>query len=406
MKTYKILWLDDQYDKLENIAWKAEKQGILLEGFKSYEEGFAYLEAHLNDFSGVLLDALFFAKRDDGDGDESPMGLGQAVQRLAELKARKPLPWFILSGQPDLERNSFFLGTYGQHFVKFNEESEQALFAAIKDGADRLIHTQLKHQHTDVFAVCTAAGIGEGAAPLLLQILEYLNDPTGKPDADTYLNQLRQLVEALLYAAHRHGLLPNECVRQGQVNLTWSGRFYAGKDVIVPNECVVLATNSFLPPVLSASLLSLIELTSNGSHYQQDAQISADTRQVAKMRLEQLRQRVRTPYLLTSLTYQLLDILVCFKSVLDSPAELTKYQGKWSNNPASQTGANPVILGRVKRIAEGGFGFFISEDGTTEGFIPPGLVQAHQLVATMPIQVTLGPLPANGRSAIVQAIIA
>lgn len=394
MKTYKILWIDDQCETLDNFQLKAERNGILLEGFESFEEGFSYLEKHLSEFSGVLLDARFFAGRDEEPGDETLAGLSLAVSRLDQLHSREKLPWFILTGQADLERNSFFSETYGKYYVKFNEVSEQALFVAIKEAADKLIHTRIRHRYADAFSTFTPQLLGEEADIYLLQILEYLDEPAGKPEADSYFNQLRKLVEAFLYGLHRHQLLPDQCQVTGKFNLTYSRLFLTGEEVRPHNGTPSFkARQVLLPAVLADTLHRLIELTNNGSHFQHDTQITPGQRQAAEVKLTQLRRRVKTPYLLASLTYQLLDLLVWLKALIDS-ADLATYQRSWDVATPTIVSSSPAkIAGKIKRIVAGSCAFFIADADNAEAYIPKHLVDNQPLAEGQAVHVVLDARP-------------
>lgn len=374
MKTYKILWIDDQYETLDNFQLKAERNGILLEGFKSFEEGFAYLDSHLNEFSGVLLDARFFSSRDDEPGDETLTGLSLAVSRLDQLHTSEKLPWFILSGQADLERNSFFSETYGKHYVKFNEVSEQALFVAIKDAADKLVHTRMRHQYADAFAACTSRYAGERAGRLLYDVLAALHEPQLTHGDDLAFNTLRQILEEVFMAACSHGFLPPECIANGKVNITNSGQLLSGKPVKVSNTQQAKLHNSLMPEVLADLIDTLVSLTHNGSHAATPATSS---------RLIALRQSVRTPYLQAALTYQILDLLVWFKTLLDD----TTTRAGWHYTALPVSGA--VITGKVERITASDWGTFRADSNGAKASISPNLVRTHSLKMGQIIQVIL-----------------
>ena len=49
-KIYNILWIDDEHndEALLPFILQAEQQGILLEGYGSFKEGFNALEANIN----------------------------------------------------------------------------------------------------------------------------------------------------------------------------------------------------------------------------------------------------------------------------------------------------------------------------------------------------------------------
>jgi CheY-like chemotaxis protein len=65
MKEYKILWVDDQYNDKEMIQFilEAEGEGLILEGYASFEEAFAVLTKDLKRFDAILLDGMFLKKK-------------------------------------------------------------------------------------------------------------------------------------------------------------------------------------------------------------------------------------------------------------------------------------------------------------------------------------------------------
>ena len=69
---YKVLWIDDQYQDAEMVhfAIDAENEGLLLDGYSSYEEGFEVLEKNLEQYDIILLDGLLFEKKGQEVGTE------------------------------------------------------------------------------------------------------------------------------------------------------------------------------------------------------------------------------------------------------------------------------------------------------------------------------------------------
>ena len=63
-KKYKILWVDDQHDDIEMTQFivEAEGEGLILEGYASFEQAFEILEKNLKSFDAILLDGMFFEK--------------------------------------------------------------------------------------------------------------------------------------------------------------------------------------------------------------------------------------------------------------------------------------------------------------------------------------------------------
>ena len=96
---YNILWVDDEHNDEAMLPFivQAESQGIILDGYKSFKEGFNVLESNLNKYDVILLDALFY--EDETSETPNPAGLGSAIQKINELRSKKSFPFFVLSGQ-------------------------------------------------------------------------------------------------------------------------------------------------------------------------------------------------------------------------------------------------------------------------------------------------------------------
>ena len=332
-KTYKVLWIDDECD-----IWGADLKGdaldndILLTGFTSVEAGFEDLRKDLSRYDAILLDVISFEKKEQKKGTESENALDQARDHIMSLKHEKVFPFFVLTGQKTKQDDKSFVQRYdGKLYKKGSAEDKTRLFAAIKLAVDEQPETQLRDRHVQAFASCTSELLGEAADRLLMKVLLNVEKTQSNHDDDTQFNNLRQLVEAFLYAAHRHQLLANQCLRAGQVNLTSSSIFFSCKPVHPPQggESVQLQ-RPILPDVLAQSLRTLIDITNNGSHYP----ISRAALEANRKKLQEFRDHVKTPYLLASLTYQLLDLMVWFKNVTADPTTLRNLQNTWAPIPA------------------------------------------------------------------------
>lgn len=94
-KVYNVLWLDDEHDHpdMEPFLILAEDSGIILKGFRNPIEGFRELEANVNHYDAILLDALFFEH--ENSETVSKKGLGTSIARINQLKNRKLFPFLF-----------------------------------------------------------------------------------------------------------------------------------------------------------------------------------------------------------------------------------------------------------------------------------------------------------------------
>lgn len=394
-KIYNVLWIDDQPENISQLPNQAADHDIRLTNFTSVEAGFEELKKDLYRYDAILLDARSFEKKGQVPGTEHERALDQARDEIMRLHDQKVFPYFVFTGQESLQNDKSFNERYaGRYFKKNSIEETERLFDAIKKEVDAQPETQLRARYAPAFAACTDTTLGETAGRLLVKVLQAVEKPQSNHGDDDTFNTLRQLVEAFFQALHSHKLLPDQCQETGKFNLTYSRLFLMGEQVRPHNGTPSFkARQVLLPAVLADALHRLIELTNNGSHFQHDAQITPGQRQATEAKLTQLRQRVKTPYLLASLTYQVLDLLVWLKVLLDS-ADLATYQRTWDVNSPSVAAGSPVaIAGKIMRIAAGGSASFIADADNAQAHIPKRLVDAHHLTVGQAVRILLDARP-------------
>lgn len=377
MNTYNVLWLDDKFEEYGDFVNEAKFSDIVLKGFKSFESGFAHLEQNIFAYDAVLLDAMFFEYEDQVDGMDTVVALRKAINRLAELRGKRNIPYFIQSGQPGYQKDKQLRSAFSERYYdKSNPNDSTALFKDIKREADAQLETQMRHRYADAFAACTSQYAGERAGRLLYEALAAVHKPELTHGDDLAFNTLRQILEEVFMAACSHNLLPPECLANGKVNITNSGQLLSGKTVKVSNTHQAKLHDALLPEALADLIYTVISLTHNGSHAAAPATSS---------RLISLRQSVRTPYLQAALTYQILDLLVWFKVLLDDTTTAARTGWYYAALPAS----GAAIAGKIEKLTSSGGAIFIADADGTKASISPPLVTSRSLTAGQTIQVVL-----------------
>ncbi len=98
------------------------------------------------------------------------------------------------------------------------------------------------------------------------------------------------------------------------------------------------------------------------------------------------RKYIDTPYLLYSLTFQLLDILIWFKKYADENPDIHKNKALWKRTRlATEAG---WIRGEIIRIADNGYGTFQPIDGSKKISILPNMVIEFKLQPNQSIEIT------------------
>jgi CheY-like chemotaxis protein len=211
-KEYKILWVDDQHEDREMIQFiiDAESEGLLLNGYASFEEAFEVLEKHIPIFDAILLDGMFFERKDQVAGTEDEVGIGMAIARINELKSKKVFPWFVLSGKEQFtkSKNSILTANRKRCFDKTNPKDVVELFTVIKQEADQQLNTQLRHNHRDIFSV-----FANGYLPkeIELQVFDLIISPLPETRVDikSMLSNIRSIHESFFLKLEAIGVIPD-----------------------------------------------------------------------------------------------------------------------------------------------------------------------------------------------------
>lgn len=354
-KTYNILWIDDEHndEALLPFILQAEQQGIILEGYGSFKEGFSALETNINHYDVILLDALFF--EDENSETPNPAGLGSAIKKINELIPKKAFPYFVLSGQthftdvtnPILE--AFQLRCYN----KKNADDVKELLLNIKAEADTQLELQIKHENQTLFEVLKQ--YPNSARDTFISIFKGLKGFNNQFDDQLYFTQLRIILETMFRMANAYGLLHDKCVQVGdsKVNLTESCMFLSGCDT---NHLKVSCSVTHFPKIIANNVKNIIHITGAASHT-----TTVDITQ--NIHIQAYRQNINTPYLLYSLALQLMDVLIWFDGYSKANSDIAKNKSYWQDIETDQFG-NKFETNVITNLAGSGWGTVLIDNGT------------------------------------------
>ncbi|RAJ17833.1 hypothetical protein [Olleya aquimaris] len=354
-KTYNILWIDDEHndEALFPFILQAEQQDIVLEGYGSFKEGFNALEANINFYDVILLDALFF--EDENSQTPNPAGLGSAIQKINELRNKKSFPYFVLSGQthftevtnPILE--AFKLRCYN----KKNPEDVIELLQNIKAEADMQTDLQIKHENQLLFEILNK--YPDTIRDTFIAIFKGLKGFNNHFDDQLYFTQIRIILETMFRMANTYGLLHDKCVQVGgdKVNLNESCLFLSGYDT---NHLKVSCSVTHFPKIIANNVKNIIHTTGAASHT-----TTVDVTQ--NIHIQAYRKSINTPYLLYSLALQLMDILIWFDGYSKSNSDIALNKSYWKDLEYDKDG-NKIETAKIVKVAANGWASVLVEDGT------------------------------------------
>lgn len=354
-KIYNVLWIDDEHDhpEMEPFIIQAEQQDIILEGYGSFKEGFNALEGNLSFYDAILLDALFY--EDAESKTVNPMALGSAIKRTYELRTKKIIPYFVLSGQADFTdvTNPIIEAFKLRCYNKKSPDDVKELLINIKKEADTQIDLQIKHENQLLFEILKE--YPDSARDTFIEIFKGLKGFDNQFDDQLYFTQLRMILEMLFRRANAMGLLHDKCVQVNgsQVNLTESYLFLSGLDT---NHLKVNCSVTHFPKLIANNVKNIISTTGAASHTS-----VVDITQ--NIHIQAYRNSINTPYLFYSLALQLMDILIWFDGYSKANSDIAKNKSYWQDIETDQFG-NKFETNIITNLAPNGWGTLLINNGT------------------------------------------
>lgn len=335
MYKYKVIWLDDEFESLDIIREKAFLNNIELVGFSNAKQGIEELEKNIKNYDSAIIDGLFFLNANQLGTPTNDDALFDVALALVKLESTKKLPWFILSGQAGFTKEKNRIAdTFKENQVydKLNNFHLDNLWANIKAQADLQPETQIRLNYSRVFEVCTDKYIGEQGSNHLLAILKKENHDNIFNDADIYFNPLRKIMDDLFTAFNKYGFIPGVFINPF-VALNESSKFLSGSV-----EKGYILNEPVFPKVISDNVRNILTVCQPASH---------------RSEIDSFILQVNSPYLLLSVTYQLLDVLLWFKIHIDNNnnIELNKTNYKMVETIID----SKVIIGTLEKDEKGNY---------------------------------------------------
>lgn len=375
-KLYNILWIDDQHEELSALHRTATDYGIKLFPYKSMNGGCGELEKNYNLYDAILLDAKFFENEDDVPGTEDTKWVHQAKDRILQLG--KKFEYFVLTGQAKAYASEEFNNAFKFVFEKGKSEDLDELFERLVKAADSQIETQIRHENAKLFEVLKNYDIE--VTKTILQILKGIKIGGSNFDDQLYFTQLRIILEHIFRKANSIGLLHDACVQQGnnQVNLTESSLFLAGFDTKHLNVC---CTKTHFPKLISENVKNIIHTTGAASH-------TSNVDVTQNIDIQAYRSEITSPYLLYSLAFQLMDILIWYDGYSKTNNDVAKNRSFWKDIERDLYG-NKFEIERITNIAGNGWGTVKINNGAKSVSIFNGEVTQNNLAVGDQIKFTV-----------------
>lgn len=379
---YKVLWIDDQHqdDEMIQFVIDAENNGLILEGYASFEEGFEILERNIEQFDVILLDGLFYEKKDQAKGTENVYGLGESINKINELKRKKVFPWFVLSGKDKFTKgdNDLLKANKVRCYDKTNPSDVEELLKTMRNAAKEQSEAELKYKYSDLLEVASDSFLGSDKFSRLFSLIKQVENKETINRTEDMLTPLRKFIENIFDKLYEIGIIPKAVIADIKKS-KMSSLFLANKHSDYEHH------EEFIPLLISENIHRLLNITNDGSHDYNDSQFKVDSYMKNK----------GDDNLYRSSVYLLFDILLWFKEFYKNNQDLELNKLKWRTKTISieSDSADNWISGTLIRIAENGFGTFKPDSGNYELSILPKDVNRYELKLYDKIEVTTKPSP-------------
>lgn len=254
-----VLWIEDDAEGSKSFITLCEASGIKLHIYTTRDEGCRELEKDKSKWDAVILDAKCPVRE---NSVANITGLGNILQVIG-----KSIPTFVYTGQPDIISDCVFKEMCGEVPIYEKGKGTRPLIEAVLESTKKM--AKIKRRYAQIFNIVEKR-FGENAIEIediLLKMLTPLHfeDERFRFQADAYLVVLRKLLEYLFRVYHSYGLLPDECIPGGKVNLTYCSLYLSGKKVENGGWSVKSKLN-IVPEYMSYNIRSIIETGGIGAH--------------------------------------------------------------------------------------------------------------------------------------------
>lgn len=310
---FNVLWIDDEWDKMPLFKSRCEEMHNLhLEPFRTRKAGIEALERDLDHWDAVLLDAKMF---DEDENETAKLtGLGKAKQRLDELSLKRSIPYFISTGQPDLISDENFRDLYGDYYIK--EKDDARLIEDMLKAIENSDIQQIRSIYKDVFSAISDLGINQFTEGILIDILLPLHYPAKDPNFKPvyHYNQLRQLIEYIFRACNQVGLVPDQCIIDGKVNLNQSSLYLAGNDAKKLGIRFGEKGERIIPDYIEGIIRSVLDFGNVHSH-------TVDLSDEDTLKIEKIFRTAKSRFIIFGLTLQLCEVLIWFADYIPNHSD-------------------------------------------------------------------------------------
>ena len=315
---FKVLWLEDEADKMDafyDLAYNEDIELYLVTSFNMLKS--TILAENKFYFDAIILDALGVIDHNTEE-KASLRALQESINFINQHKSQEVIPHFILSAYLGNDEFNNVREMLGSNAIYIKAKDEKKLFQDIKISIKQRFETQIKHRYSKLLEVCSDSFLGSDQFSRLFSLIMHVENQERLFNTEDMLNPIRKIIERMFTKLADLGIIP-------QANLSTNGAslFLSNKH----NNYKHLT--EIFHPMIAENVFRLVSIIQDGSH--SDGAL--------KLRADEYLKSSQTDYLIRSSIFLLFDILSWFKNYFDNNKDfninISRYESLYSDNDSN-----------------------------------------------------------------------
>jgi hypothetical protein len=316
---YRVLWLEDEVEKVEGFFDVAYAKNIELDHATTLKEFKNKIENNPKyHYDAVILDAL--GVNESKEESASLNVLYNAILYLAYHREKENLPFFVLSAYLGTQEHKNVRDMIGEDLIFIKTSDEEKLIEAIKLSIEHKHVENLKHKYKDVVQCFSKDFLGVDNYVRMMNLLLYVDSNKTEENAEDKFNAIRQILERMFTKLSELNIIPNE-IKENKGWINRSSLFLSN----LHNDFEHV--QNFMNPLVAFNVYHLLQVFQDASH--DDITLKLKTVQYSKA--------VNNDYFYKSSIYAFFDIIVWFKNFIDQNSDKEENLKLWKKKDLDAT---------------------------------------------------------------------
>jgi hypothetical protein len=328
----KVLWLEDEIEKIEAFLDRAYMAGIELTHKDTANNFIAELNGKIDHYDAVILDVMGVV--DSLSEKSSSSAFKAAYDAILALKHKKQIPFFVLSAQLSKDENQGLKEYIGETNVYIKSKDEERLIEDIKRAVVEQPHYFLRNKYADILFVFNENQLGTKHYDRIFNLIKSVESSLDIDNTEDQLTGIRKIIEAIFQSLAKQGLVPSEITNtQGWLNGT--------SNFISKRHPDYKQVENYIHPTAALSLSRLLWIGQDGAHAEGDL----------KLRVDEYIQENESGYLFKSCIYLLFDLIIWYKNLSMKYPDLDENKKKWVAEAAQEIN----LIGQLKQDSDNNY---------------------------------------------------